>query len=119
MFDRVLNRPLHRCTLETRLQVWKQDFPKAFTRAEAIARSVTKVVLKNLQNFTAKLTRTHLRQSVFFHKVAGLRQEFSCEFCKFLKKMFLHRSPLAAASAEAYLGLCQTYMMETFCENDS
>ena len=69
MFDRVLNRPLHRCTLETRLQVWKQDFPKAFTRAEAIARSVTKVVLKNLQNFTANLQEHTCARVSFFIKL--------------------------------------------------
>ena len=59
------------------------------------------------RNFT-KLTGTHLCQSLFLNKVAGLRpstlfkkklaQVFSCEFCKISKNTFLHRTPLVAVS---------------------
>ena len=43
-----------------------------------------KDVLKNFAKFTGK----HLCQSIFFNKVAGLAQVFSCEFCKILKNTF-------------------------------
>ena len=54
-----------------------------------------------LRNF-AKFTRKHLRQSLFFNKVAGpaalfkketLVQVFACEFCEISKNIF-HRAPL-------------------------
>ena len=64
-----------------------------------------KGVLRNFAKFTGK----HLRQSLFFNKVAGLRpatslkketlaQVFSCEFCEISKNTFFHRTPLVAAS---------------------
>ena len=40
-----------------------------------------------LKNF-AKLTGKHLYQSLFFNKVAGLRQIFSCEFGEISKNSF-------------------------------
>ena len=59
--------------------------------------SVEKGVLKNFTKFKAK----HLRQSLFFNKVAGLRpkacnfikketlaQVFCCEFCEISKNTF-------------------------------
>ena len=59
--------------------------------------SVRKGVLRNFTKFTGK----HLRQSLFFNKVAGLRPEacnfikkealaqvFSCEFCEISKNTF-------------------------------
>ena len=56
----------------------------------------------------AKFIGKHLRQSLFFDKVAGaacnfikkesLAKVFSCEFCKIFKNTFFHRSPLVAAS---------------------
>ena len=54
---------------------------------EAVARrcSVKKGVLGNFTKFTGK----HLRQSLFFNKVAGLRQ---------LKSTCPYRTPLVAAS---------------------
>ena len=64
-----------------------------------------KGVLRNFAKFTGK----HLRQSLFFNKVAGLRpatslkketlaQVFSCEFCEISKNTFFLRTPLVAAS---------------------
>ena len=49
--------------------------------------SAKKGVLKNFTKFTGK----HLRQSLFFNKVAGaetLAQVFSCEFCEISKNTF-------------------------------
>ena len=48
--------------------------------------SVRKDVLKNFGNFTRK----NLCWSLFLMKLQGLGQVFSCEFCKILKKTFLH-----------------------------
>ena len=47
-----------------------------------------------------------LCQSLFFHKVTGLQLNqkrgsgtmFSCEFCEISKNTFFHRTPLVAAS---------------------
>ena len=41
-----------------------------------------------LRNFP-KFTRKHLRQSLFFNRVAGFAKRDSCEFCKFLRTPFL------------------------------
>ena len=59
-----------------------------------------KGVLRNFTKFTGK----HLRQSLFFNKVAGfspatllkkrLAQVFSCEFFEISKNIFLQRTPL-------------------------
>ena len=64
-----------------------------------------KGVLRNL----TKLTRKHLFQSLFFHKVADLRPEtllkktlaqvFSCEFSKVSMNAFSYRTPPVAAFA--------------------
>ena len=48
--------------------------------------SVRKDVLKNFGNFTGK----NLCWSLFLMKLQGFGQVFSCEFCKILKKTFLH-----------------------------
>ena len=63
-----------------------------------------KGVLRNFAKFTGK----HLRQSLFFNKVAcaasnfikkeTLTQVFRCEFCEICKKTFFNRTPLVAAS---------------------
>ena len=59
-------------------------------------RSVRKDVLRNCAKFLGK----HLRQSLFFNKVAGLRKKetltrvFSCKFCKLFKNTFFYRTPL-------------------------
>ena len=53
-----------------------------------------KRVLKNFTKFTGK----HLCQSLFFNKVAGLSQVFSCEFCEIFKNAYFYRTPLVAAS---------------------
>ena len=60
-----------------------------------------KGVLRNL----AKLTGQHLRQSLFFNKVAGalatlLKKRLwrRCEFCKISKNTFFYRTHLVAAS---------------------
>ena len=64
-----------------------------------------------LRNFT-KFTRKRLCQSLFFSKAAGLTpatlfkketlvQGFSCEFCEISKNIFLHRTPLVAASVSS------------------
>ena len=61
-----------------------------------------------LRNF-AKFTEVHLRQSLFFNKIAGLiackfvkketlAQVVSCEFCEIAKNIFFYRTPLVAAS---------------------
>ena len=63
--------------------------------------SVTKGVFRNF----AKFTRKHLRQSLFFNKVAGcesvrhatllkkrLVQVFSCQFCEIFKSTFLQNT---------------------------
>ena len=49
-----------------------------------------------LKNF-AKYTGKHLRQCLFFNKVAGLGQVFFCEFCKFFKSSFFYKTPWVAA----------------------
>ena len=66
--------------------------------------SLLKGVLWNFSKFTGK----HLRQSLFFNKVAGLwpatllkkrlSQVFSCEFCEIFKNTIVYRTPLVAAS---------------------
>ena len=61
-----------------------------------------KGVLRNFAKFTGK----HLRQSLFFNKVAAcnfikketLAQMFSCGFCEISKNTFFYRTPLVAAS---------------------
>ena len=61
-----------------------------------------KGVLKNI----AKITGKHLRQSLFFNKVAACNfiknktppQVFSCEFSEVFKNTFFDRTPLVAAS---------------------
>ena len=66
-----------------------------------------KGVLRNYAKFTGK----HLRQSLFFNKVAGLRPEasnftkeeavafvFSCEFCEISKNTFSYRTAVVATS---------------------
>ena len=51
----------------------------------------------------AKFTGKHLRQNVFFNKVAGfikketLAQVFSCEFCEISENSFSYRTPPMAA----------------------
>ena len=66
-----------------------------------------------LRNFV-KFTGKHLRQSLFFNKVAGLRpatllkketlaQVFSCEFYEISKNNFFYRTPPVAASVWARL----------------
>ena len=64
-----------------------------------------KGVLRTFANFTGK----HLRQTVFFNKVAGnacnfiqketLAQVFSCEVCEISKNTFFYRTTLVVASA--------------------
>ena len=67
--------------------------------------SVKKGVLRNFTKFTGK----HLRQSLFFNKIAGLRpatllkketlaQVFSCEFCEISKNAFSTEHPRTNAS---------------------
>ena len=63
-----------------------------------------KGVLRTFANFTGK----HLRQTLFFNKVAGnacnfiqketLAQVFSCEVCEISKKNLFYRTPPTAAS---------------------
>ena len=60
---------------------------------------VKKVVPINFTKFTGK----HLCQSLFFNKVAGVREEtlaqvFSCEFCEISKNSYSYRTPPVAAS---------------------
>ena len=43
--------------------------------------------MKCFFNNFAKRTREHLRQILFFNKVAGLRQLLFCEFCEIFKKI--------------------------------
>ena len=53
-------------------------------------------------------------------KKETLAQVFSCEFCEISKNTFYYRTPLVAASAEAYFRPCQTSLIELFwffCEN--
>ena len=67
--------------------------------------SCKKVVFRNFAKFIGK----HLRQSLFFNKVAGcifikketLAQAFSCEFCKISENTFSYRTPTVAASVKA------------------
>ena len=75
----------------------------AGTKIEAViqTRSVKEVFLDISQHLQEK----HLRQSLFFNKVAGnfikketLAQVFSCKFCE--KNTFLYRTPLVAAFAK-------------------
>ena len=44
-------------------------------------------IISFLKNF-AKLTGKYLYQSLFFNKVAGLKQTFSCEFGEISKNSF-------------------------------
>ena len=69
---------------------WPLLTKNRFNASEAATRGV-------LKNFV-KLTRKHLRRSLFFNEVAGLRPYFkrktpaqllSCEFCKIFKNIFL------------------------------
>ena len=68
--------------------------------------SIKKRIFRNFTTFTGK----HLRQSLFFNKVAGLRpktcnfikketlaQVFYCEFCEIFKNTFSYRTPPVAA----------------------
>ena len=50
--------------------------------------SVKKVAFKNFAKYTGK----HLCQGLFFNKVAGAAQVFSCEFCKIFKNTFLRNA---------------------------
>ena len=69
--------------------IWKYIFRSSHQRC-----SMKKDILKNF----AKSTGKHLRQTLFFNKVAGgpcnfirnetLAQVFSCEFCKISKSTF-------------------------------
>ena len=71
-----------------------------------------KCVLKNFTKFTGK----HLRQSLFFKKVAGIRLQlslkkdsgtgFSCEFCEIFKNIFFYRTPPVAASELKLAKVC-------------
>ena len=72
-----------------------------------------KGVLRNFAKFTGK----HLRQSLFFNKVAGLRPAtslktrlwhrcFPVNFAKFLRAPFPYRTPPVAASAPTILAYC-------------
>ena len=76
-------------------------------RTGAVAQrcSVKKGVPRNFEKFTG----THLCQSLFFNKVAGLRsatffkkealaQVFSCEFCEISKNTFSYRTHPVSAS---------------------
>ena len=56
-----------------------------------------KGVLINFARFTGK----HLCQSLFFNKVAGDAQVFSCEFCEISKNTFLTEHVWATASVHA------------------
>ena len=74
--------------------------------SEAVDRkcSIKKGVLRNFAKFSGK----YLCQSLFFHKITGLRpatllkktlaQVFSCDFCKISKNTFYYRTPLMATS---------------------
>ena len=72
-----------------------------------------------LRNFT-KLTGKHLRQSLFFNKVVGLRpatllkrrlwHRCSCEFCEISENTFFYRTPLAAASVPQNLKFPHTHL---------
>ena len=77
---------------------------------------------KGVLRKSAKCTRKHLCQRLFFNKVAGLRskacifikkefltQLFSCEFCKFSKNTFFYRTPSVAAKILNVI--CRTLIM--------
>ena len=78
-----------------------------------------------LRNF-AKLTGKHLRQSLFFGKVAGLspatllkkrlwHSYFSCEYCEICKNTFSYRIPPVAASVmRLEMGFC-SQNLKSFC----
>ena len=81
-----------------------------FFRSSRLEVFCKKVVLGNFKKFRGK----HLRQSLFFNKVAGLRlailfkkeslaQVFSCEFCEISKNTVFHTTPPVAAS-DSYRG---------------
>ena len=53
-----------------------------------------KSVLRNFVKFTGK----HQCQILFFNKVAGLRSQFSCEFCEISKNTFYYKTPPVATS---------------------
>ena len=80
-----------------------------------------KGVLKNFAKFTEK----HLRQSLFFIKVACLRpatllkketlsQVFSCEFCETSKDTFSYRTPPVAASNKTFFLICTNNHVSKF-----
>ena len=75
-----------------------------------------KGVLGNFPKFTGK----HLRQSLFFNKVAGpspatslkretLAQVFSCEFCEIFQEHLFYRTPLDVCfcTLKTYLKFCE------------
>ena len=77
-----------------------------------------KSVLRNFAKFTGK----HLRQGLYFNKVAGLASNFikietmsqvpSCEFCKISKNTFCSRTPQVAAYVKSFfLPLSLLYLL--------
>ena len=86
------------CFYKIRVEAWKPSmkwttYRVLLHRSSHRRCSVRKDVLKSLAKFTGK----HLRQSLFFNKVAGwghfiekdtLAQVFSCEFCEISKNTF-------------------------------
>ena len=74
------------------------------SRPEVFCKKAVLTVLRNFTKFTGKL----LCQSLFFNKVAGLRQRylaqvFSCEFCEIYKNAyFSYRTRLVAASSRFF-----------------
>ena len=76
-----------------------EKFHLLLSTSKKVRRSRPEVFCKKgvLKNFT-KFTGKHLRQSLFFNKVAGQAcQVFFCEFCNIFKNTFFHRTPLVAA----------------------
>ena len=90
------------------------------SRSEAATRAVLrKVVLRNF----AKSSRNHLWQSLFFHKVVGLKpatllkkrlwhRPSPLNFVKYLRTPFFYRTPLVAASARyRWLGSSSSFQV--------
>ena len=84
--------------------------PTEYLSQKAQSRSSRPEVLckKGVLRNSAKFTRKHLCQSLFFNKVADLSlqlykketlaQVFSCEFCEISKNTFFQRTPPVATS---------------------
>ena len=94
---------------------WKLNYtinvPKSFF--EKCRSSLLEVFCKNifLRNF-AKLTRKHLRQSLFFNKAAGLRRCFPVNFVKFPRTPFLQNT-----SRRLLLSVSCSHFIKTTCKN--